>query len=276
MLFQRQKLWPGSDMRMSRASSTLFALVVFFAGCSNSPDGGRSTNTPSTPTPASPQGATYETVFPLAENPLSEGGRWLNGEKDGLDWNNVRTTPGLAFGSDDSGTPVYDDPTAILTGIWNPNQSAQGTVYTVNQKGGKIFEEVEIRLRTTITPHRITGYEIMFRCTHDGSQYVNLARWNGALGDFTAIGGVQGPGLFNGDVVRASISGNVITAYINGNQVARWTDGTFSTGNPGIGYYLDGAQSLNADYGFTRFTAFDTATPPTEFRLARPSASPYR
>jgi hypothetical protein len=261
-------------MRMLRASSTLFAIVVAFGGCSGSSDGGRSANTPSTPTAPS-QGATYETLFSLTENPLSEGGRWLNGEKDGLDWNNVRTTPGLAFGSDDSGTPVYDDPTALLTGTWNPNQTAQGTVYTVNQKGGKIFEEVELRLRSTIAPHRITGYEIMFRCNHDGSQYVNLARWNGPLGDFTPIGGVGGPGLFNGDVVRASIVGNVITAYINGNQVARWTDGTFSTGNPGIGYYLDGAQGLNADYGFTRFTAFDTP-PTTEFRIARPSASPNR
>ena len=34
------------------------------------------------------------------ENPISEGGKWLNGQKDALDWTNVRTTPGFAFGTE--------------------------------------------------------------------------------------------------------------------------------------------------------------------------------
>src|SRR5262252_1248375 len=28
----------------------------------------------------------YSTHFPLNEDPISEGGRWLNGAKDGIDW----------------------------------------------------------------------------------------------------------------------------------------------------------------------------------------------
>jgi hypothetical protein len=43
---------------------------------------------------------TYSTRFPRAENPVFEGGTWINGETAGVDWANVRTTPGLAFGTE--------------------------------------------------------------------------------------------------------------------------------------------------------------------------------
>ena len=31
----------------------------------------------------------YSTNFELDENPISEGGMWLNGRKDGIDWIDV-------------------------------------------------------------------------------------------------------------------------------------------------------------------------------------------
>ena len=40
----------------------------------------------------------YTTNFSGAENPISEGGRWLNGQTDGLDWTDVRTTPASHLG----------------------------------------------------------------------------------------------------------------------------------------------------------------------------------
>src|SRR5687767_4542511 len=50
------------------------------------------------PAPAPPPNAsvTYSTTFPLAENPISEGGRWFN---NGTLWTKVRTENGLAFGT---------------------------------------------------------------------------------------------------------------------------------------------------------------------------------
>jgi hypothetical protein len=215
---------------------------------------------------------TYTTNFPLAENPISEGGRWINGQSVGLDWKNVRTTPGLAFGADTSGNASFNDPTALLTGTWGPNQTVQARVHTVNQRSGDVYEEVEIRLRSTITAHRNAGYEVNFRCTHDGSQYVEIVRWNGPLGNFTYLQRGDGPGLRDGDVVKATMIGNVITAYINGIQVVQATDGTFSDGNPGMGFYLDGLSGANVDYGFTNFTASDGAlpsapSPPTNLRI---------
>jgi hypothetical protein len=223
-------------------------------------------------------GNTYTINFPLTENPISEGGRWINGQSVGLDWQNVRTRPGLAYGADSSGTPNYNDPTALLTGTWAPNQTAQGTVYTVNQQTGTVNEEVELRLRSAISAHSNRGYEILFRCTHDGSQYVEIVRWNGPLGNFTYVQRGTGPGVYNGDIVKATIVGNVITGYINGNQVIQGTDSTFTTGNPGMGFYLNRAPNLNADYGFTSFSAWDagatTAPPaaPTNLRIITAAA----
>jgi len=72
----------------------------------------------------------YATDFSRTENPISEGGQWLNGQTDGLDWTDVRTTPGFAFGTEAGGNrpdlQKYDDSTAILKGTWRPNQTVPG------------------------------------------------------------------------------------------------------------------------------------------------------
>jgi hypothetical protein len=216
-----------------------------------------------TSTASGATGSPYSTTFPLTQNPISEGGNWINGLAVGLDWADVATTPGLAFGTQ-SGAANYNDSTAVLAGTWGPNQTAQATVHTVNQQSGSIYEEVELRLRTTITAHSLTGYEFNFSCRSDGSQYVQIVRWNGALGDFTLLDARTGPGLHNGDVVKATISGSTLTTYINNVAIFSVTDSTFTNGSPGIGFYLQGAGGLNSDYGFTSFSASDgsTAAPP--------------
>jgi hypothetical protein len=151
------------------------------------------------------------------------------------------------------------DLTAVLAGNWNPNQMAQKIVHAVNQNGN-IFEEMEVRLRTTITAHNITGYEINFRCASDGSQYVQVVRWNGPLWQFTYVNTLSdGLGLHRGDVVKATIIGSTFTAYIDGKMVLLDTESTYTNGNPGIGFYLKGATGVNEDYGFTNFTATDAA-----------------
>jgi hypothetical protein len=204
-------------------------------------------------------GRTYTTNFPLTENPLSEGGNWINGQTAGLDWKNFRTTAGFAFGTQNgSGGPPYDDSTALLAGQWGPNQTAQATVRTVNQQTGSIYQEVELRLRSTLSPHVNSGYEINFRCTHDGSQYQEIVRFNGPINSFTYLNRVTGGrGLYDGDVIKASIIGNVITVYQNGIQVAQVSDSTFTSGSPGIGHWLRGPAETIDDYGFTSFSASD-------------------
>ena len=199
----------------------------------------------------------YTTRFSLAENPISEGGQWVNGRQEGLDWANVCTRAGLAYGTE-PGTAKYDDSTALLTGAWGPDQMAQATVRTANQNE-KIFEEVELRLRSSLSAHRATGYEILFRCLKTETAYLEIVRWNGPLGDFTYLSRGTGSryGVADGDVVKATIVGNVITAYINGVPMLQATDDTYASGSPGMGFYLEGASGVNSDYGFVDFLASD-------------------
>lgn len=233
-------------------------------------------------------GRTYTTNFPATENPISEGGNWRNGQREGIDWKDIRTVPGLAFGTQGGTPPPYDDSTAVLNGTWGPDQTVEAKVKTVNQNGS-INQEVEIRLRTTINARSLSGYEVLYKVTHDGNQYHQIVRWHGPIGTSTcnwncAFSLVPGsrdmragdgfPGVYDGDTIGASIVGNRITTWITHNGVKRVlqdiydTSGPgggayFTSGSPGMGFWLRGPASTLADYGLTSFSATDAgALPP--------------
>src|SRR4029077_17233021 len=182
----------------------------------------------------------YRTRFQRDEDPISEGGLWLNGARDGIDWADVIVRNGVAYGAvtrmqaaehrieqgnlasaDPDAAPEgdYDDPTALLSGAWGKNQHAKGTVFSKNPTE-EYFQEVEIRLRSTITPHRCTGYEIFFRCLKTQDGYAAIVRWDGKIGDLPLPAKPSGPeyGVEDGDVIEASIAGDVIRGYVNGVQ----------------------------------------------------------
>ena len=81
----------------------------------------------------------YITRFQLDEDPISEGGKWINGGKDGLDWYNVITKNGVAYGAMSKGD--YTDPTALLAGTWGKNQTVKARVFSRNQTE-KYYQEV--------------------------------------------------------------------------------------------------------------------------------------
>lgn len=213
--------------------------------------------------------ATYSTNFQNAENPVSEGGHWKNGAQDGADWTNCRTKPGLIYGTESgSNGNQYDDATCILTGSWGPLQTAQATVFSQNQNDA-YFQEVELRLRSTITAHSCTGYEVLFRALYPGG-YAAIVRWDGSLGSFRYLN--QKPvntykGIKTGDVVKASIDEHgLIVGSVNGVEIIRAVDTKYAGGNPGIGFWLlprggflrrGQGKGTNADFGFTAFTATD-------------------
>jgi hypothetical protein len=217
---------------------------------------------------------TYSTNFPLTENPISEGGWWIGGKSVGLAWSDFGSVPGLAFGTQLGTSPgVDDDSIALLTGTWGPDQTVQATVKTVNQNDS-ISEELEIRLRSTVTANSSTGYECNFSARSSANAYVQIVRWNGPFGNWTGLDGRSGSSmaLHNGDTITCTISGSTITAYINGVQKLQVVDSTFTSGNPGIGAYLQNATGVNADYGFTSFAASDGITagplpPPQNLRV---------
>src|SRR5579871_1406578 len=70
------------------------------------------------------QHRTFSTRFAEIESPLSGNGAWLGGRTTGLDWSDVATLPGFAYGTE-SGTDGFDDSTALVGGVWGPNQQAE-------------------------------------------------------------------------------------------------------------------------------------------------------
>src|SRR4051794_22297789 len=193
----------------------------------------------------------YRTRFGIDEEPLSEGGVWLNGKTDGVDWTDVISRGGVAFGAVSrmgvaerraeqgnidpilATTPVgdYDDPTAILTGPWGGRQHAWAEVFTRNQTQ-EFFQEVQIRLRSSMSAHHCAGYEVIWRCLANESAYVEIVRWNGKVGDFTSLARRTGAevGINDGDKVEAEIVGSRIVALINDTEVLAASDGMFVVG----------------------------------------------
>ncbi|HUD98604.1 MAG TPA: hypothetical protein VMR62_03460 [Bryobacteraceae bacterium] len=207
------------------------------------------------------QAMSYSTTFSAEENPISLGKQWSNGANDGLDWCNVRTSTGYAWGVGPC-PAAYADPTAILKGNWRPDQTVQATP-RIRTTDAAYYQEIELRLRTTVSPHSIRGYEVNFGVSH---AYLEIVRWNGPLADFTYLGPsctypavcgrVKGFTIRNGDVAKAIISGTTISVYVNGALRARATDGTFKGGNPGIGYNY-GCDGTYANFGWENFSASD-------------------
>jgi hypothetical protein len=216
----------------------------------------------------------YKTTFPLAEEPISEGGMWLNGRKDGIDWCDVLTREGVvygeksrmnsaerraeqAFGGQVADPAIvegdYDDPAAVLTGAWGRNQAARATVYSRNPTDD-YFQEVEIRLRSSIAPNWCDGYEVFWRCSQSDAAYAEIVRWNGKIGDFTSLARKMGSafGVKHGDVVEATIFGNEIRSYVNGVEVLSATDDRFPEGSPGVGFNFF-VGDTNVDHGFSSF-----------------------
>jgi hypothetical protein len=216
----------------------------------------------------------YSTHFELDEEPIDEGGMWLNGGKDGIDWVDVMTKGGECYGaksrmgvaerrveqgnldpSSEGALPEgdYDDPTAVLGGAWGPDQHVRATVFSRNPTN-EYFQEVEIRLRSTITPNSCTGYEVFWRCLKTDEGYAEIVRWNGRIADFTSLEKRIGPefGVKDGDVVEATVIGDVLRGYINGVEVISATDSGFAHGSPGVGFNF-GVGETNVDHGFTSF-----------------------
>jgi len=197
----------------------------------------------------------YTTTFALTENPISEGGTWINGGTDGLDWVDVSTESGYAHGNYSPDSPPYKDPTALLKGTWSNDQEGQATVYCVKPTKDE-YQEVEIRLRSSISAHSCTGYEIFFRCLKNKDAYAEIVRWNGPVGSWTSLqhnGGGQ-YGVSDGDVIKATVVGNLIIGYVNGVEKVRAVDNVYSSGNPGIGFNY-GVHGTYKDFGLKDFTA---------------------
>jgi hypothetical protein len=227
---------------------------------------------------AAQSGHNYSTDFTVVENPLSQNDQWIEGKTTGLDWTDAQVLVGVGGVSQATGTavspgPPYNDATAVVTGSWLTNQAACATVHTVNKSGG-VYQEAEIRLRTTITPHTITGYEFNFSMRPSGANpYLQIVRWNGPLNNFTLLDSRANPTEVNdGDSICATANGSTLTMYVNGTAYTTATDSTYTGGAPGIGFYISntGIAAMFQDFGFKNFNAWDSTGTVTVPRTAKP------
>jgi len=199
----------------------------------------------------------YSTNFPLTENPISEGGKWINGKVAGIDWNNVATVPGEAYGAVIVGG--YNDDIAVLTTTYAAGQYAQATVHRASGYSPSGGHEIELLLHFKVTANNARGYEVLWGI----SGYIAIVRWNGPLGDYTPLYDPgTGPTPVDGDVLRAEISGGVIKVYRNGSLLATGpANTTWTDGQPGVGFWpTDRGGVTPANYGWKNFTAGNLGT----------------
>jgi hypothetical protein len=213
---------------------------------------------------------------------------WLGGQTYAGKWTDVERGVNVAFGAPTNtnyscggNAGQYADPTAMLRGggypdgagntWWAPNQKVTATAYCGPNVTSVSYPEVELRLRHQLRNGWAQGYEIMWRCSSSsklGTSYVALARWNGALCDYTILTNIGGGGVVDGDAISAQIVGNTITFSKNGQPQGSVTDNSppdasFAFGNPGIGFnYLaadngNPTSGLNNQFGLSHVTATD-------------------
>jgi hypothetical protein len=181
-----------------------------------------------------PSSGSYSSSFDLEENPLREGGAWRRAVNN---YTNVRSSGGVAFGTNGI-TNGYDDSYALLSGF-GPNHTVEAVVQRSSSLNRNVTHEAELLLRFSDSSSGARGYECLF-AFYGGVQVI---RWNGTQGDYTVLPTLAGSGslgreLLSGDLIKCSISGNVINAYINGTLVMRTSDSAFTTGQPGIGFFI--------------------------------------
>lgn len=208
----------------------------------------------------------FATGFLGTESPLSEGGRWIGGQTSGI-FQGMQCTPGFCCGAGPSASPPYDDPTAVVAGLWGPVQTVEATLRIDAVEAG-VNQEMELRLHTNIYPGRITGYEVLFSIT--SNNYIEIMRWEGLannINQFTSIN-FRGSGtglaqLVTGNRIKASIdaAGN-INAYIDtgsgyGASVLSGTDTVWPCGNPGVGAFKHaGTAGPLTGFGISSFAAW--------------------
>lgn len=203
------------------------------------------------------QAQRYSLTPSLTENPISDNGQWLNGQQQGIQWNDVQTKPGMIFSAWLGNAGSAADSTAILNGIWGQNQTATATINCPSQVNG---QEVELRLNSTLYANHNDGYEINFSCGRD--KYVQIVKWNGPLNSYSYLWSSSANATIKtGDVIKAARNGGTINVYKNGTLVAHVADSTFLGGAPGLGFWRDGS-GANQNFGFSNFTADDGSLPP--------------
>lgn len=206
--------------------------------------------------------SSYDTQFPADENPISEGGRWRVGADTGF-YKSPRSLGGKCFGN---GTASgYDD---CLGQLQMPNlgndHRVEATVYKLGGYTPPGSHEVGLYLRmgrAGASEEFVTGYECLF--PFNGGGEFQIIAWLGINHtdldnfdltiDVTTMNGGLGT-ISDGDVLAAQIVGSTIKCYRNDTQFAEATDSRYTTGKPGLGFFVQ-PDGVPSSYCITRYRA---------------------
>jgi chitodextrinase len=203
-------------------------------------------------------GPGYTTNFSLTENPISEGGHWVNTVS--ATWNapvsTVGGSPGHAVGLNSS---AFNDSIAMLTGSFTPDQKVTATAFRGGASGPS---EIELHLRMTMVPGAAGDPDRVFTYEIDvvpSLSAIFIVRWNGPQGMYTVLETGSIAGVNDGDIIDATVTGPgnaaVITVNRNGAPVVSTTDTAgYASGNPGMGFDA-GNPADGANLGFKSYTA---------------------
>lgn len=187
----------------------------------------------------------YQTNFDGTENPLRET-IWLNGGDFGV-WHNVQALNGHAcassFNVDPDDSSAYLDPTKHAISV---DHKVTTTVHRATSYNPGVGHESQHFLRALGGASSFRGYECIYPV--DGTSGCQCVKWNGAFNDFTVLSGTNsnGAAINDGDSIQSEIKTNVIKMRQNGTQVFTVTDSTYSTGNPGIAFFVRSGATLES------------------------------
>lgn len=197
----------------------------------------------------------FFTAFPATENPLSLGGICKNGLTDGLDWNNMQSTPGICWGTADTPDPgPFTDNIMTYQGVFSPTKH-YATAKVRRDAGYNpvgLSHELGLVVGATIAAHSAKEYSFNFSI---GNSSIVYGRWNGPsgsfyLGTFTVVSGTDfyAGGAQDNDIMKAiydSTSGNVVLSLFINDMVTPYLVvrdnnddlGKHMTGNPGLSQF---------------------------------------
>ena len=215
----------------------------------------------------------YSNSNPAPENPISDGGKWVNAhiatgsncysdvkvdvnhhiignQVSGVDGSNKRVSDGQPAQPCD-----YNDSLAMLSGSWAPDQCAQSTVY-IAPTITSTYAEVELFLRAAVSGNTFRGYELQFSVL-SSKPYWHVAPRLGKdfLGFGNSIASTKlGRALRDGDVVKGCVIGTTFTISVNGTVIGTGSDSTYASGAPGAGFYHDVVGNTHdGQWGFKNF-----------------------
>lgn len=196
------------------------------------------------------------TDFALDENPISEDGLWQEqGGLTGLDWSNVQSQNGIAFGTQ-TGFDGYNDSIALLGGFGPDHRISAVLHFSGERSEATQTHEVELILRGDYEANDQHIYECNIGYAGPSGWYAQIMLLDGPIGTFTEI--TQGinavPDIQDGDIFTAEVVGNEIRTYLNDLQLASAPADALTSGQPGIGFFWRGTENVN-DFGFASVCA---------------------